>query len=69
MKKVTLTEFKEFSFGTNILVHIKIDKPYYRDEWYNGVIVRDKIYYEDGSVDDRHTIEEYVYDNCATIFV
>ena len=55
MKKITLSEFKELPFGTNILVHIRI--PHLdRDEKYNAVIVKDFVYYEDGKRDERSTI-------------
>jgi hypothetical protein len=68
MKKLTLSEFRELPFGTNIIVHI--DMPYLnRDETYNGVIVRDKIYYEDGKVDEIRTIEEYMFDDLATVYL
>lgn len=68
IKKVTLSEFKELPFGTNIVVHIII--PHLnRDEKYNAVIVRDKVYYEDGNVDSRRTIEEYMYNNCTDVYV
>lgn len=68
MRKLTLSEFRELPFGTNIVVHI--DMPYLnRDETYNGVIVRDKIYYEDGKVDEIRTIEEYMFDDLATVYL
>ena len=68
MKKLTLSEFRELPFGTNIVVHINM--PYLnRDETYNGVIVRDKIYYEDGKVDEIRTIEEYMFDDLATVYL
>lgn len=68
MRKLTLAEFKALPFGTNIIIHIKI--PYYgRDEKYNAVIVRDKLYYEDGKSDDRYTIEEYMYNDCTDVYL
>lgn len=68
MKRLALSEFRELPFGTNIVVHI--DMPYLdRDETYNGVIVRDKIYYEDGKVDEMRTIEEYMFDDLATVYL
>ena len=68
MKKLTLSEFRELPFGANIVVHINM--PYLnRDETYNGVIVRDKIYYEDGKVDEIRTIEEYMFDDLATVYL
>ena len=68
MKKLTLSEFRELPFGSNIVVHI--DMPYLnRDETYNAVIVRDKVYYEDGKVDERRTIEEYMYNNCTEVYL
>ncbi len=68
MKKLTLSEFRELPFGTNIVVHI--DMPYLnRDETYNAVIVRDMIYYEDGKVDERRTIEEYMFNELATVYL
>ena len=68
MKKITLSEFRELPFGSNIVVHI--DMPYLnRDETYNAVIVRDKVYYEDGKVDERRTIEEYMYNNCTEVYL
>ena len=68
MKKITLSEFKELPFGTNILVHIRI--PHLdRDEKYNAVIVKDFVYYEDGKRDERHTIEEYMYNDCTDIYI
>ena len=68
MKELTISEFRELPFGTNIVVHI--DMPYLtHDETYNGVIVRDKIYYEDGKVDEICTIEEYMFDGLATVYL
>lgn len=68
MKKLTISEFRELPFGTNIIVHI--DMPYlYRNETYNAVVVRDKIYYEDGKADEIHTIEEYMFDDFATVYL
>lgn len=68
MKKITLSEFRELPFGSNIVVHI--DMPHLnRDETYNAVIVRDKVYYEDGKVDERRTIEEYMYNNCTEVYL
>ena len=68
MKELTLSEFRELPFGANIVVHI--DMPYLnRDETYNAVIVRDKVYYEDGKVDERRTIEEYMYNNCTEVYL
>lgn len=66
MRKLSLNELKDLPFGTNIIVHITING---RDEKYNGVIVRDKIYYEDGKVDYRTIIEDYVFNNNAEVFV
>ena len=66
-KKITLSEFKELPFGANILVHIIIPT-LNRDETYKAVIIRDKIYYEDGKVDDRRTIEEYMYNGWAIVY-
>ena len=68
MKRLTISEFRELPFGTNIVVHI--DTPYLnRDETYNAVVVEDKIYYEDGKVDERRTIEEYMFDELATVYL
>ena len=68
MKELTISEFRELPFGTNIIVHI--DMPYLtRDETYNAVVVRDKIYYEDGKVDEIRTIEEYMFNDCATVYL
>ena len=68
MRRLTISEFRELPFGINIIVHI--DMPYLnRDETYNGVIVRDKIYYEDGKVDEIRTIEEYMVDDLATVYL
>lgn len=68
MKKLTLSEFRELPFGSNIVVHI--DMPHLsRDETYNAVIVRDKVYYEDGKVDERRTIEEYMYNDCTEVYL
>ena len=66
MRKLSLNELKDLSFGTNIIVHITADG---RNEKYNGVIVRDKIYYEDGKVDYRSIIEDYVFNNNAEVFI
>lgn len=66
-KKITLSEFKELSFGTNVLIHIIIPT-LNRDETYKAVIIRDKMYYEDGKVDDRRTIEEYMYNGRAIVY-
>lgn len=68
MKKITLSEFRELPFGANIEVHINIPR-LNRDETYNAVIVRDKIYYEDGKVDERRTIDEYMYNNCTEVYL
>lgn len=66
-KKITLSEFKELPFGVNILIHILIPT-LNRDETYKAVVIRDKIYYEDGKIDDRRTIEEYMYNGWATVY-
>lgn len=66
-KKITLSEFKELPFGADILIHIIIPR-LNRDETYKAVIIQDKIYYEDGKIDDRRTIEEYMYDGCAIVY-
>lgn len=47
MKEIKYFELKELPFATKILVHIKMDAPEKRDETYKGVIVKDKVYYED----------------------
>ena len=68
MKELTLSEFRELPFGTNIVVHINM--PYLnRDETYNAVVVRDMIYYEDGKADEIRTIEEYIFDDLATVYL
>ena len=68
MKELTLSEFRELPFGTNIILHI--DMPYLnRDETYNAVVVRDMIYYEDGKADEIRTIEEYMFDGFATVYL
>ena len=64
--RISPTELENLPFGTNIIVHIVTAD---RDETYNGVIVGSKIYYEDGKVDERHLIAEYVYNNAAEVFV
>lgn len=66
MRRVSATELENLPFGTNIVVHINTDD---RDERYNAVVVRDKIYYEDGKTDTVHLIAEYVHMNCAEVFV
>lgn len=68
MKRLTLSEFRELPFGTNIVVHI--DMPHLnRDETYNAVVVMDKIYYEDGKVDERRTVEEYMFNDCTSVYL
>lgn len=68
MKKLTLSEFRELPFGANIEVHIIIPR-LNRNETYNAVIVRDKLYYEDGKIDDRHIIENYMHDGYADVYL
>ena len=69
MKSIGYSEILDLPFGTNLVVHIKMDVPYKRDETYNAVIVRDKIYYEDGKVDDIRTISEYIYNGVTEVFI
>ena len=69
MKQINYSEIKDLPFGTNIVVHIKMDYPYNRDETYNAVIIRDNIYYEDGKVDKVDVISEYMYNGCTEVFL
>lgn len=66
MRTLSLNEFKDLPFGTNVIVHIIADG---RNEKYIGIIVRDKIYYEDGKVDYRSIIEDYVFNNNAEVSI
>ena len=67
-KRVTATELQALSFGTKIEVHITIPRER-RDETYNGVIVQNKIYYEDGKFDFINIIADYVFNNNAEVFI
>ena len=67
-RRVTGTELRDLPFGTLVEVHINIPG-LCRDETYNGVIVQDKIYYEDGKFDFINIIANYIHNDDAEVFV
>ena len=71
MRKLNLSEFRNLPFGSYILVRIiRGNGSYIEDiEEYEAVVVLDKIYYKDGKVDNKRTIEEYVHDGFARVYL
>lgn len=61
MKKLTRDEFNNLPFGTNIIICDKGSK-------YNAVVIDDKIYYEDGRVDYKKSIADYIYNESIEVY-
>lgn len=68
MRKLSLLEFRDLPFGSNVLIRIFRGNGAYTEE-YEAVIVFDKIYYKDGKVDNKRIIEEYMYNGFAEVYL
>lgn len=56
------SEVRKLPFGTKINISWKSQFANYKDENYNGVIIKDKIYYEDGKWDSINDLYQFNYD-------
>lgn len=67
MRELSLSEFRDLPFGSNVLIRIFMCNGAYSED-YAAVVVFDKIYYKDGKVDNKRTIEEYMYNGLAEVY-
>ena len=65
MKKLTLSEYRELPFGTNIIVNYIGPC---RNDNYKGVIIKNSIYYEDGDIISRYILEESIQNGTVNVY-